>query len=178
MQFGRHRLRAPASVVVDLPFPRDQTSHAWIATAWPDADFPGCWARQPWQPHPAGRGWVLPQQLAAGDVLEFGTHTVGGWRLWHGVLDAYDFDGWLTVQGPYPDAAAAHDDAQRILAADRFLPALAAGPHHVVQPVSCKRDRRCQRRGSSDDRRDGQQPRRSATQIITGRCARWPRAKE
>lgn len=139
-RFGRHRLRTPAGVVVDVPFPTDTVSHAWVATAWPDARVAGGWARLPWQVEPVtGRGWLVPQQLAAGDVLEFGAHTTAGWLQWHGVLDSYEFDRWLTIQGPYPDAAEAHDDAQRLLAAERFLPALDADPRHAVEPTPCNR---------------------------------------
>lgn len=160
MRFGRHRLRAPASVVVDLPCAPEQASHAWIATIWPAVNVPGGWARHPWQPDPTGRGWVLPQQLAAGDVLEFGTHTAaGGWQLWYGVLDAYEFDRWLTVQGPYTDAAAAHDDAQLLLAAERFLPPLELDDHAAVEHTRCRDVPRRRRRGSSAAWQDGQQRR-------------------
>jgi hypothetical protein len=124
-RFGRHRLRAPASVVIGLPIPN--ASHSSVATVWPDVGMPEGWARLPWglDPH-TGRGWVLPQQLASGDAIEFTATTAGGWVRWHGVLDSCEFDRWVTVQGPYPDAAAAHDDAQRLLVLERFLPALDA----------------------------------------------------
>jgi hypothetical protein len=136
-RFGRHRLRAPASVLIDVPIPT--VSHVSVASAWPDARVTGGWARQPWEADPrTGRGWVLPQQLAAGDVIEFAANTVGGWVRWHGVLDSYEFDRWLTVQGPYPDAAAAHDDAQRLLGLERFLPALDAPPR-AADPGRCTR---------------------------------------
>lgn len=140
-RFGRHRLRAPASVVIDVPLP--PASHRSVATVWPDARTPGSWARVPWALDPrTGRGWVLPQQLSAGDVIEFAANTAGGWMRWHGVLDSYEFDRWLTVQGPYPDAAAAYDDAQRLLGLERFLPAL-----HVRARVSDSG--RCTRRHRS-----------------------------
>jgi len=91
---------------------------------WPAVDR-GCRGRS--TRAPAG-AWVLPQPLAAGDVIEFAATTVGGWTRWHGVIDAYEVDRWLTVQGPHPDAATAHDDAQRLLGLERFLPALDAEP--------------------------------------------------
>jgi len=138
-RFGRHRLRAPASVVIDVPIPT--ASHISVSTGWPDARTPGGWARLPWELDPrTGRGWVLPQQLAAGDVIEFAANTADGWVLWYGVLDSYEFDRWVTVQGPYPDAAAAHDDAQRLLGLERFLPAL------DVQPRASECGRRTTRR--------------------------------
>lgn len=124
-RFGRHRLRAPASVVIDAPVPT--VSHVSVSTVWPDTTMPGGWAQLPWEVDPrTGRGWVLPQQLAAGDVIEFAATSARGWVRWYGVLDSYEFDRWLTMQGPYPDAGAAYDDAQRLLGVERFLPALDA----------------------------------------------------
>ncbi|MGH9228315.1 MAG: hypothetical protein ACRD07_06195 [Acidimicrobiales bacterium] len=86
-----------------------------------------------------GRGWVLPQRLAAGDVVEFGADGPAGPLCWYGVLDSYEYDRWLTVQGPYPSPAAAYDDAQRLLALDRFLPALDSKPPHAAEPGRCTR---------------------------------------
>jgi hypothetical protein len=139
-RFGRHRLRAPASVVIDVPVPT--VSHVYVSSVWPDARAPGGWARLPWEVDPlTGRGWLLPQQLAAGDIIEFAATTAGGWQRWHGVLDSYEFDRWLTVQGPYPDAAAAQDDAQRLLGLERFLPALDAQPR-AADATPCTRHSR------------------------------------
>lgn len=136
-RFGRHRLRAPASVVIDVPVLTG--SCASLSSVWPDIRVPGGWARLPWEVDPrTGRGWVLPQQLAAGDVIEFAANTAGGWVRWHGLLDSYEFDRWLTVQGPYPDAAAAHDDAQRLVGLERFLPALDTQAR-AADPGSCTR---------------------------------------
>jgi hypothetical protein len=145
-RFGRHRLRAPASVVIDLPIASDAASAVWVATVWPDPRAPGGWERIPWgvDQH-AGRGWVLPQQLAAGDVLEFGADTPTTPVRWYGVLDSYEFDRWLTVQGPYPHLTAAYDDAQRLLALERYLPALEPDSHLRVR-VPCARGRRPRRR--------------------------------
>jgi hypothetical protein len=143
-RFGRHRLRAPASVVIDVPVPT--VSYVIVSSVWPDPKVPGGWARRPWAIDPlTGRGWVLPQQVAAGDVIEFAATTGGGWQRWNGVLDSYEFDRWLTVQGPYPDAAAAHDDAQRLLALERFLPALDAQPR-AADTARCTRHSRPLRR--------------------------------
>jgi hypothetical protein len=139
-RFGRHRLRAPASAVIDLPVPTDPAVPVWVASVWPDPRAPGGWGRRPWDvDQRTGRGWVLPQQLAAGDVLEFGADTAAGPVRWYGVLDSYEFDRWLTVQGPYPHAAAAYDDAQRLLALERFLPALDVEPPQPGEPERCKR---------------------------------------
>jgi hypothetical protein len=139
-RFGRHRLRAPASVLIDLPVPTDPRSHPWVASVWPDAQVPGGWGRMPWDfDQRTGRGWVLPQQLAAGDVLEFGADTPAGPRRWFGVLDAYEFDRWVTVQGPYPHAGGAYDDAQRLLALERFLPALDPEAPQAAEPGRCTR---------------------------------------
>jgi hypothetical protein len=130
-------------VVIDLPVPTDPASLVWVAGMWPDPRAPGGWKRMPWDlDQRTGRGWVLPQQLAAGDVLEFGTDTPAGPVHWYGVLDSYEFDWWVTVQGPYPHAAAAYDDAKRLLALERFLPALDPEPPPAAEPERCKpRDR-------------------------------------
>lgn len=143
-RFGRHRLRAPASVVIDVPVPT--LPPVSVSSVWPDAWVTGGWARLPWEADwRTGRGWVLPQQLAAGDVIEFAANTADGWVRWHGVLDSYEFDRWLTVQGPYPDAAAAHDDAQRLLGLERFLPALDVQAR-IADPGRCAQRHRPRRR--------------------------------
>jgi hypothetical protein len=142
-RFGRHRLRAPASVVIDLPVPTDAASHVGVASVWPDALVPGGWQRMLWDVDQCtGRGWVLPQQLAAGDVLEFGADNPAGPVRWYGVLDSYEFDRWLIVQGPYPHAAAAYDEAQRLLGLERFLPALETEPAQSAKhSAHARRDR-------------------------------------
>lgn len=71
--YGRHRLRAPDAVIVELPVPVEASSQVWVATIWPDDRIPGGWARALWEP--TGRGWRLPLQVAAGDVIEFGADT-------------------------------------------------------------------------------------------------------
>ena len=53
---GRHRLRAPAAVVIDLPVPAASDAHLWVATIWPD-DRAGGWARTLWEPEPSRRRW-------------------------------------------------------------------------------------------------------------------------
>ena len=40
-QFGRHRLRAPGSVVVDFPVITTGAAQVWVATLWPDPRTPG-----------------------------------------------------------------------------------------------------------------------------------------
>ena len=124
-RFGRHRLRAPDGAIVDLPVPTDGAVRVWVATVWPDSHAAGGWGRNVWAVHPTtGRGWRLPLQLAAGDVVEFGADAAAGPVRWYGIMDAYEVDRWATVQGPYPHPAAAYEDAQRLLARERFQPAL------------------------------------------------------
>ncbi|MEX2290532.1 MAG: hypothetical protein WD794_09435 [Mycobacteriales bacterium] len=83
-----------------------------------------------WQPDPTyGRGWLIPDRLALGDVLEFGTRTpAGSGARWYGILDSYEVAAWLTMQGPYPNPAAALAEAERLLAGERYLPPLDAQP--------------------------------------------------
>lgn len=88
-----------------------------------------------WQPDPGtGRGWWLPDQLAAGDVIEFGADDHTGPVRWYGIMDSYEVDTWATVPGPHPHPAAAHDDAQRLLALERFFPALESEPPRAAKP--------------------------------------------
>lgn len=126
-RFGRHRFRTPAAVMVDSPLP--SAGAGWMATVWPDPHAAGGWGRMLWQPDPAyGRGWLVPDRLALGDVLEFGAHSPAGGGRWYGILDSYEVAAWLTVQGPYPDPAAALAEADRLLAGERYLPPLDAQP--------------------------------------------------
>lgn len=134
-RFGRHRLRAPAAVLVDLPVPAAATARLWVATIWPDPRAPGGWARFAWPPEHERAGWFLPAQLAAGDVLEFGADTPTAPLRWYGIMDSYQTE-WMTVQGPYPDPAGAHLESQRLLALERFLPALESQPPHVSTPCT------------------------------------------
>lgn len=128
-RFGRHRLRAPGSVVVDFPVITTGAAQVWVATLWTDPRTPGGWDRTLWHADPnTRRGWLLPEQLAAGDVLEFGADNEEGPVRWYGIMDSYEYDRWMTVQGPYPHPATAHDAAQELLALERFLPALEPEP--------------------------------------------------
>src|SRR4051794_14685973 len=138
-RFGRHRLRAPDAVIVALPVPvADARQHVWVATLWPDNRAAGGWARFRWEvDQGTQRGWRLPLQLAAGDVLEFGADTADRPVRWYGIMDSYEVDRWATVQGPYPHPAAAWDDAQKLLALERFLPPLEA--ETVTPPKPCHR---------------------------------------
>ena len=97
---------------------------------WPDPGVAGGWAACSWQPDPAtGRGWRIPLQLAAGDVLEFGADTAAPAVRWYGIMDSYEVDQWPTVQGPYP-----HPGAPRTTRpsgcwrCERYLPPLEAEP--------------------------------------------------
>lgn len=121
----------------------------WVATVWPDPHAAGGWARQLWDVHPTtGRGWRLPLQLAAGDVLAFAADTPAGLVRWYGIMDGYELDRWATVQGPYPNPSAAHDHAQRLLALERFQPAFdVAGHEGLPHPPRMPRQprRRCRR---------------------------------
>jgi hypothetical protein len=134
-RFGRHRFRAPDAVVVELPVCVEPVSLVWVATLWPDPRTPDQWTRLHWRRDDALHGWSLPSLSAAGDVLEFGAD-VGDWPVrWYGVLDAYEVDRWLTVQGPYANPTTARADAQLLLAPARFLPPL----DPVGAAASCSR---------------------------------------
>lgn len=127
-RFGRHRLRVRDNVVLDTPGLTDAPAPSWIATLWPDQNIPGAWARQQWAADSAGgRGWRIPVELAAGDVVEFGADTTYPDR-WYGIMDAYQPDQWATIQGPYDHPSDAYADAQRLLTAQRYLPALEPEP--------------------------------------------------
>lgn len=140
-RFGRHRFRTPGAVVVDNPLP--SVGQIWMATVWPDPHAPGGWGRMLWQPDPTyRRGWLIPDHLALGDVLEFGAHSPGGDSRWYGILDSYEVAAWLTVQGPYPDPAAAFAEAERLLAGERYLPPLDAQPWHEPTRPCARHPRR------------------------------------
>lgn len=126
-RFGRHRLRSAAGNLLDTPLHRGPGG--WLGTLWPDHRVPGGWDRMLWtMPPPPGHGWALPARLAGGDVLEFGTTSggTGGLDRWYGIVDSYDGTEWLTIQGPYPHPAAAHADAEALLAQLRYQPPLRA----------------------------------------------------
>jgi hypothetical protein len=141
-RYGRHRLRAPDGAIIDLPLPAGPGHTAWVATTWPDPTVPGGWVRQLWVADPAsGRGWRLPHQLAAGDIVEFGADSPTGPIRWYGIMDSYKVDRWATLQGPYPHPAAAHDAAQQLLALERYVPPLEPDP----TPDPCRRTQRPRR---------------------------------
>lgn len=97
-RFGRHRLRAPAGVLVDSPL--RVGPHLWLGTLWPSDDEPCGWARMLWHPDHDHGGWTIPARLAGGDVLEFGADHDGHPVRWYGIVDSYDAVEWLTIQGP------------------------------------------------------------------------------
>jgi len=76
-------------------------------------------------------------ELAAGDVIEFGADTPARPVRWFGIMDSYEPDRWATIQGPYPSPTDAWDDAQRLLALERFLPPLPTEP--LRSTTSCDR---------------------------------------
>jgi hypothetical protein len=139
-RFGRHRLRTSTAVLIDHPL----DPAGWAATVWADPTQPGGWTRLCWEPAPTAGGWALPNRLALGDVVEFGTHARPVAR-WYGIVDAYEPGGWLTLQGPYPHPDAAARDAARLLAAERYLPPLNADPDNGAA-TPCTRRRQHRRR--------------------------------
>lgn len=145
-RFGRHRLRAPIAVVLDLPVPVAPGARPWVATIWPDPHVAGGWARDVWDVDPERGGWALPGVLAAGDVLEFGADSPAEPVRWYGIMDGYQHDAHLTVQGPYPHPATAWDDAQRLLATDRYLPPLTAAPSGPATSCGSRPRQRCRHR--------------------------------
>ena len=69
-----------------------------------------------------GRGWRWPPRIAVGDVIEFGVDQRPKRRKvvstrWWGVIADYDGSWLLSVQGPYPNPAHAHEDADRLIQA-------------------------------------------------------------
>jgi len=130
-RFGRHRFRTAAGVLLDHPL----SPTGWAATVRADPSQPGGWQLAGWSPDPAG-GWHLPALLALGEVIEFGA----GVKRWIGIVDSYDPGGWLTLQGPYPTEGDARAQAERLLAAERYLPAVQP-PRPHRQPRPCTRRR-------------------------------------
>jgi|GEM_PF-4907307 len=132
-RFGRHRLRAAASTVLDHPV----SAGGWVATAVADPHQPGGWTRLTWQPAPT-RGWLLPSRLALGDIVEFGHDQTQWW----GIVDSYEPGGWLTVQGPYANPGDAAREAELLLAAERYLaPVEPERPRHANRSCSRRRQR-------------------------------------
>lgn len=131
--FGCHRLRAPSGMIIDLPLVPTRAGQIWVARIWPDPDQPAGWARQLWTPIPQLRGWQLPYELAAGDVIEFGADSPDTIARWYGVMDSYEVDRWATVQGPYDHPSTAYEDAQRLLDLERHLEPLRTEPHRSPQ---------------------------------------------
>lgn len=131
-RFGRHRLRTASAILLDHPL-----TAGWVATTWSDPTQPDGWNRLGWQPNPAG-GWTLPARLALGDIVELGACGTG----WFGIVDSYEPGGWLTLQGPYPNAAAAADHAEQLLATERYQPAIEPPrPRSTRRPCTRRRQR-------------------------------------
>jgi hypothetical protein len=117
-RFGRHRLRAPAGVLIDSPV--GFTAASWLGTLWNAETEPCGWTRMLWEGDHRCGGWIIPSRLAGGDVLEFGAQSADGIVRWYGIVDSYDAVEWLTVQGPYSDPTAAYLHAQVLLAEVRY----------------------------------------------------------
>ena len=96
----------------DLPTPPANPAWRWVATRWPEPIQDTEWEALMW--HPGERGFLLPDTLAIGDVLEFGITCTGAdgqldlahTSRWYGWLD-HATDYGLIVRGPYPDHLAA-----------------------------------------------------------------------
>jgi hypothetical protein len=101
----------------DLPTPTAGFAWRWIATFWPDPLTRTGWGAVTWDP--AVRGFVVPGNLAVGDVIEFGiaandpagNAVPGVTRHWYGWLDHIS-DRALIVHGPFDSPAAAHQAAR------------------------------------------------------------------
>lgn len=132
-------LRTRAGVVLDVPVP--WAARTWASTLWADERVPGGWARALWEPHPSGRGWVLPGLLALGDIVEFGAVGADVDQRWWGIVDSYQPDAWLTVIGPLATPAEALELARTLLAAERPPPLSLAVDHSP--PRQRQRRRRC-----------------------------------
>lgn len=160
-RFGRHRLRAPNGAIIDLPVAVVPGAQVWVATIWPDPNAPGGWGRQLWSLDPlTGRGWQLPHQLAAGDIVEFGADTPAQPHRWYGIMDSYIVDEWATIQGPYEHPDVAIDHAQRLLALERFVEPLSTEPPQPAMASSPARRARCDQRHrrGRDQHRGGTSP--------------------
>lgn len=132
-RFGRHRFRTAAGVLLDHPL----SPTGWAATVRADTSQPDGCQLDAWPPAHAG-GWHLSSVLALGDVIEFGA----GAGRWIGIVDSYDPGGWLTLQGPYPTSADAAAHAERLLAAERYLPAVQPQrPRRQPRPCTRRRQR-------------------------------------
>lgn len=68
----------------------------------------------PWTAAPH-RGWILPADLALGDVVEFGGMSPIADQRWWGLVEAYEPDASLTVLGPMLAADDAYALAQKLL---------------------------------------------------------------
>jgi hypothetical protein len=136
-ELGRHRFRAPVGSVIDTPFP---IVGGWVAIVWPDPTMPAGWQRLVWAPDPiTGRGWFIPNRLALGDIIEFGSDAAGTLR-WYGIVDSYEAGKWLTLQGPYPTPTEAKAVAEQLLKTEQHAAPLV--PAHRSSPRACRRSRR------------------------------------
>lgn len=163
-RFGRHALRVAGNAVIDFPLPIMAGSTAWIAQIWPDARHDSGWTGSAWQHDPVqGRGWLLPERLSFGDIVEFGVDRPTGRRRptessrWWGIVTSYDGERLLTVQGPYPSAADAHLAAERLVGVDRYQ---APSPTSACGSAASPPRARCAPAAHpSSQRRDGQRHR-------------------
>jgi hypothetical protein len=133
----RIRLRSRAGVLLDLPFP--PASMPWAATLRPDLRAPGGWSRSSWAPS-SPWGWVLPEHLALGDVVEFGGGSSTVDQRWWGLVETYEPDAWLSLIGPLATADDAHALSQSLLQDEApphlHLTKTQAGRCHDLPPVA------------------------------------------
>lgn len=96
------------------------TPWRWAAIVWPDVTRCDGWGFLEWRP--GSRGWIMPNTLVLGDVIEFGV--VGLDQHGQPLADtAHRWYGWLTrctpiaaiVTGPYADALTAFQAAQPLV---------------------------------------------------------------
>jgi hypothetical protein len=110
-----HLLRVGHRTLLDHPLDPETGAHVWVATIWPDRAQPAGWGRLVWQRGGVGRGWIIEPLTHLGDVVEFGADTPAHSDRWYGYVHAAD-DTSLTLVGPYPNPADAHDDGNASLA--------------------------------------------------------------
>ncbi len=120
MSTNEYVFRHAGGCVIDFPDitvdnPPAWQPWRWIATVWPDQYRPDGWAAFEWAQ--GERGWILPDTLAVGDVIEFGLAwfdasgqcvCVHRWFGWMPYATHYA----LVVTGPFEDPRLAFAEAR------------------------------------------------------------------